>query len=638
MKELTRKRTVLHWPRRVKQLVVMGIDVSLAVLAMWLAFSLRFDEPNWPATTGQWIAYGLAPLLVIPIFVRFGLYRAIFRYSSAAAFVTTVRAVALYALVLFAILVVLRLPLVPRSAGLTQPIFFLVLVGSSRAVARFLLSGLGESTLQSKERLLIYGAGETGAQAATALSASANFTVLGFIDDDISKIGRSINGLTVFAPSDVDRVVKANRITDILLALPRATRERRREIIESLRSLPVHTRTVPGIGDLATGRVTVQDFQELDIEDVLGRHPVAPDGALLAKNISGKTVLVTGAGGSIGSELCRQIALQRPEMLLLLDHAEFNLYAIHRELQALCEAAGVATRLVPLLASVGNATRIDQIFAAYKPQTVYHAAAYKHVPMVEHNAAEGVANNVVGTQIVASAAMAHGAANFVLVSTDKAVRPTNIMGATKRVAEMVLQAMSDSSSSDSTCFCMVRFGNVLDSSGSVVPLFRQQIASGGPVTVTHPEVTRYFMIIPEAAQLVIQAGAMASGGEVFVLDMGEPVRILDLAQRMIELSGRRVRSPEHPDGDVDIAIVGLRPGEKLYEELLIGDNPTPTSHPRIMKAREDFLPMSALNQKLADLSRAIAANDVVALRAILETVVSGYVTSSEIVDHVSRAN
>jgi FlaA1/EpsC-like NDP-sugar epimerase len=386
--------------------------------------------------------------------------------------------------------------------------------------------------------------------------------------------------------------------------------------------LPVHIRTLPGFNDLANGRVTVQDFRELDVEDLLGRDPVPPDLALLSQDLFGRVVMVTGAGGSIGGELTRQIVLQQPRQLLLLDHNEFGLYSIHQALQGICSAHGLSVELVPLLGSVSNRTRLDSIVHFYKPATVYHAAAYKHVPMVEDNAGEGFSNNVFGTLNMALAAMHGGVSRFVLVSTDKAVRPTNVMGATKRMAELVLQALAAESSS--TCFTMVRFGNVLDSSGSVVPLFRRQLAEGVSLTVTHAEVTRYFMTIPEAAQLVLQAGAMAVGGDVFVLDMGQPVKIIDLARRIVHLSGLSVRDASNPDGDVDIEITGLRPGEKLYEELLIGDNPSATGHARIMKAHEPFIPWGLLSDELTALTLATQNGETAAIKPFLLRHVQGY--------------
>ena len=611
---------VLGWPRAVKRAVVVALDVVLALLSTWLAFTLRLDTLNVPAGA-QWWLYALCPVLAVPIFIRFGLYRAIFRYTGQAALVATAQAVALYAGLLTALLLWHRWPGVPRSMGMLQPLIFLVLVGASRAFARFWLADISGARAKAEGTLLIYGAGTAGVQTATAMGVSRQFTLLGFVDDDLKKIGRSINGVAVFSPSRVPDMVANQGVTDIVLALPSATRARRNEILGNLRAMPVHVRTLPDWADLASGRVTVQDFRELDIEDLLGREPVPPNTELIARNLAGKVVLVTGAGGSIGSELCRQILAQRPRQLLLLDHSEFNLYSIHQELQGLCEVKSLDAELVPLLGSVTNLVRMFEICRIYHPHTVYHAAAYKHVPLVESNPAEGIVNNVFGTLNMARAAIDSGVSHFILVSTDKAVRPTNVMGASKRMAELVLQALAEQSS---TCFGMVRFGNVLGSSGSVVPLFRRQLAVGGPLTVTHADVTRYFMTIPEAAQLVLQAGAMAVGGEVFVLDMGEPVKIVDLARRMVELSGMKVRDEVSPDGDIAIEITGLRPGEKLYEELLIGDNPTPTAHRRIMKAQEDFLALPVLQQHLDTLLAAAQASDVDQIKTVLRVCVQGY--------------
>jgi FlaA1/EpsC-like NDP-sugar epimerase len=614
------QHTILAWPRALKRLVVLSMDVVLSLFATWLAFSLRLDTLHWPEGL-QWRVYALAPLLAIPVFIRLGLYRAIFRYTGQAALLTTAKAVLFYGLLLLGLLLWLRWENVPRSLGVLQPLIFLLLVGGSRALARFWLAGLGR-TAAGPERFLIYGAGMAGAQTAAALGMGGHYALLAFADDDPAKIGRSINGVQVHAGSEVPELVRKLGITDILLALPSVSRERRNRIIENLRHLPVHIRTLPGMADLASGRVTVQDFRELDIEDLLGRDPVPPDAELLARDLARKTVLVTGAGGSIGSELCRQILRQQPSRLLLLDHSEYALYNIHQELAQLCRHEGIAADVLPLLGSVNHEARLREICELHRPHTVYHAAAYKHVPMVESNPAEGARNNVFGTLNMARAARNCGVVRFVLVSTDKAVRPTNIMGASKRMAELVLQAMA--AEAGPTCFSMVRFGNVLGSSGSVVPLFRRQLEAGGPLTVTHAEVTRYFMTIPEAAQLVLQAGAMAGGGEVFVLDMGEPVRILDLARRMVELSGLTVRDAANPQGDIEIAITGLRPGEKLYEELLIGDNPTPTGHPRIMKAHEDGLSWPELRPLLDRLQQAAETGDEAGIRAVLQACVHGF--------------
>ena len=612
---------VLALPRRRKQAVVILLDIGLALLATWIALALRLGEVRWVNGQQPYI-YAIAPLLAVPIFIRFGLYRAIFRYTGQAALNATARAVLLYAVLLTGILLWGRWLNVPRTLGVLQPLIFLFLVGASRAMTRFWLAGIGLFTTRTEGRMLIYGAGDAGVQTATAFQVTGQLKLVGFVDDDPFKVGRSVNGVPVIAPSAVPKMVAAHAITDILLALPAATRERRNQIIQSLESLPVHVRSLPSLSDLTTGKVTVQDFRELDIEDLLGREPVPPHSDLLARDLAGQVVLVSGAGGSIGSELTRQIVLQRPRQLLLLDHSEFGLYTIHQELITLCAAEALAVELVPLLASVSNPERLQAVFAAYRPATVYHAAAYKHVPMVEDNPGEGVRNNVFGTLHMAQVAVASGVHRFVLISTDKAVRPTNVMGATKRMAELVLQAYAQAH--PSTLFSMVRFGNVLGSSGSVVPLFRKQLESGGPLTVTDAEVTRYFMTIPEAAQLVLQAGAMGQGGDVFVLDMGQPIKIIDLARRMLHLSGLSERTPTHPQGDIEIAITGLRPGEKLYEELLIGDNPEPTEHPRIMKAREPFLPWGELQDELQQLSQAANANDLAGIKAVFLRHVQGY--------------
>ena len=615
--------TVLAWPRATKRWVVVGLDVLLALVATWLALSLRLDAPNWPIA-GQWWVYGVTPLLFIPVFVRFGLYRAIFRYTGQAALLATAKAVGLYGVLLTALLLWQQWPEVPRTLGVLQPLIFFLLVSASRAFARYWLASLDKSPDALQRRFLIFGAGTAGVQTASAMGVSGRFALVGFVDDDVLKVGRSVNGKPVYAAASLENLVAQQGVTDLLLALPSASRSRRKAIIESLRPLPVHIRTLPDLADLASGKVTVQDFKELDIEDLLGRDPVAPRRSLLAPNLRGKVVLVTGAGGSIGSELCRQIVLEQPSHLLLLDHHEFGLYTIHQELQKLVQEHGLGVQLEPLLGSVGQPARLQTLCQTWKPHTLYHAAAYKHVPLVESNPVQGIENNVFGTLNMARAAMACGVKSFVLVSTDKAVRPTNIMGATKRMAELVLQALAALPSD--TCFSMVRFGNVLGSSGSVVPLFRQQLAQGGPLTVTHTEVTRYFMTISEAAQLVLQAGAMAQSGELFVLDMGEPVKIVDLARRMVELSGLRVRDIHCPDGDIAITVTGLRPGEKLYEELLIGGNPSATEHPRILKAHEASVDWATLALHLTQLQTAADQNDVAGIKAVLQCCVQGYAT------------
>ena len=617
---------ILKWPRKAKQFVVVALDILLALVATWAAFTLRLDAPHWP-TGEQWNVYILAPVFAIPIFLKAGLYRAIFRYTGQAALNAMAKAVALYSVLLIAVLIWQRWPGVPRSLGVLQPLIFLLLVGGSRASARFWLANLGAAYERVEGRVLIYGVGTAGVQTATAMAVSGQYKLLGFVDDDPAKVGKSVNNVRVYAVSEVADLVTSKEVTDILLALPTASRARRNEIIDSLQSLPVHIRTLPNWADLASGRVTVQDFKELEVEDLLGRDPVPPDQTLIARHLCDQVVMVTGAGGSIGGELCRQIVLQKPSRLLLFDHNEFGLYSIHQELLSIC-GDHLQVDIVPLLGSVVNLPRLQTICRNYRPSTIYHAAAYKHVPLVESNVSEGVSNNVLGTLKLATAAIESSVGRFVLVSTDKAVRPTNVMGASKRMAELVLQSLAAQQQKHSTCFTMVRFGNVLGSSGSVVPLFRKQLEVGGPLTVTHADVTRYFMTIPEAAQLVLQAGAMATGGDVFLLDMGAPVRIMDLALRMIRLSGLTVKDDAHPDGDIAVEITGLRPGEKLYEELLIGDNPLATNHPRIMKAREQYLSWEQLSPILDALSTAVEVDDLGQIQGILTQCVHGYQPAS----------
>lgn len=565
-----------------KRAIAIAVDIVLCLLTVAMAYRLRLDAWIWPIGY-QWLSYGASIAIAIPVFVRFGLYRAIFRYIGWHALSAVTLACLVYGAIYALIFSVAGIKLVPRTTGFLQPILLFVSVGASRAAARFWLGGghsaiLGNSKIR---RVLIYGAGSAGRQLAGGLANSREMLVVAFIDDDTKLHGSYLNGKIIYPPGRLEKAITALAIDDVLLAMPSASRRRTNEILNSLKGQGVSVRTLPGISELADGKVTISDLRPVQIEDLLGRDPVPPDPTLMSKCITGKTVLVTGAGGSIGSEICRQIVTQRPIRLVLVDHSEFNLYSIEQELAAICDSQNII-ELVPILASVTDRIRMEAVFQAQSPNTVYHAAAYKHVPLVEANAGEGLRNNVFGTRIVAELAEKYGTEHFVLVSTDKAVRPPNIMGASKRLAEMILQLMAQQSA---TKFAMVRFGNVLGSSGSVVPLFRKQIAEGGPVTVTHAEVTRFFMTIPEAAQLVIQAGSMADSGDVFVLDMGEPIKILDLARRMIELSGFQIKSTPQEEG-IEIKITGLRPAEKLFEELLIGEKPLPTNHPRIFRARE----------------------------------------------------
>ena len=625
-------------PRLSKRVLVLLVDTSLCVLCVWLAFYLRLGE--WvsllhPGEWHLWLAAVLSVVIALPIFVTHGFYRAIFRYSGWASLMTVAQAMLVYGVLFMTVITVMGFSGIPRTIGIIQPILLLMLVGASRALARYWLGGSYQRRLQnaSLPKMLIYGAGDAGQQMAVAMSNSREVCVVGFLDDDDSLHGHVLNGQPIYAPADLAHLVKAVGISHVLLALPSVNRQQRYQILNQLAPYKVQVRTLPNLNDLAHGRVSVSDIKDLDIDDLLGREPVQPNSLLLNANTQGKTVLVTGAGGSIGSELCRQILCTSPTRLLLVEVSEFTLYLIHQELQA--DPSSAHVELVPLLASVCDEVRIHEIMDTWKPHAVYHAAAYKHVPLVEHNPAQGVRNNVWGTRVCAEAAIRNGVCNFVLVSTDKAVRPTNTMGATKRLAEMVLQALAEQNGK--TTFSIVRFGNVLGSSGSVVPLFREQIKNGGPITLTHVDVTRYFMTISEAAQLVIQAGAMGQGGDVFVLDMGQPIKIIDLARRMVELSGLTLRDEMHPDGDIEINVTDLRPGEKLYEELLIGDNPELTQHPRIIKAREQFLPWPVLEQKLNALSIATRVNDVAVIHVLLKDLISGYQPTDEVMDWVHLA-
>jgi FlaA1/EpsC-like NDP-sugar epimerase len=624
------KKELLGLPRWVKQFAAMLIDVVCALLATWLAFSLRLDE--WHALIAeQKMAYILAVALSIPVFFQYGVYKTVLRFTGAHTLAMMSRAVGIYGLLYFTAIFMLASPYIYRSIGLIQPIIMLLLMALARVAASLALGfrAYGNNGRPVLGTLLIYGAGHSGMQIASALRQSGQYFLAGYIDDSTQYQGNNINGLMVYPPKEIARLIDTHGVTDILLAMPSIDRAKRNAILSDLRQLQVHVRSLPDLVDLAQGHVTVLDIKELDPDDLLGREPVAPNRGLIEKNILGKTVLISGAGGSIGSELCRQILQVGPKQLLLLDHSEYGLYAIESELRTQLNAnPGLKTELIPLLGNVRDAERLEAIFTKWSIDTVYHAAAYKHVPLVEHNPSEGLQNNVLGTLNLAQAAKKHRTTNFVLISTDKAVRPTNVMGATKRFAELVLQALASQADSG-TCFSMVRFGNVLGSSGSVVPLFREQIRAGGPVTLTHAEVTRYFMTIPEAAQLVIQAGAMAKGGEVFVLDMGQPVKIYDLAKRMVELSGLSVKNPQTGEGDIEIIVTGLRPGEKLYEELLIGENPTSTTHPRIMMAREDFLPWEALRAELVLLQEGLSKDDFQMLVGQLQRLVNGYQPSGD---------
>jgi FlaA1/EpsC-like NDP-sugar epimerase len=636
------KKFLLSQPRFIKRTIVIFLDVAICVFTVWLSFGLRLDEWYF-LETPQWRAFIASIAFSIPLFFSFGLYQAIFRYVGSAALSSMAKIFISYTCLYFCLITLVGIEGIPRSIGVIQPILLFLGISSSRYFIRYWLSGANAIKGKHRSTALIYGAGTLGRQLAMSLEGDDQVLIKGFIDDDPHIWGHTINGLTIYSSDDVPKNITRLGVTDIILALPSNARARWGEIINALSGLGVRVRKAPKFSDIIIRKVGMSDLHDLDMNDLLGRKAVEPNIALLEKNIRGKNVLVTGAGGSIGAELCRQIIKSSPRALILIDANEHALYSINEELKELISRQEKAKPskdgdfgspsvkeltiiLIPCLASVRDKDLILKIFTAYHPAMVFHAAAYKHVPLVEENPSEGIMNNVFGTLVCAQACLETGVSNFVLISTDKAVRPTNVMGASKRIAELVVQAMSDFASKKGLGikFSMVRFGNVLGSSGSVAPLFSNQIQSGGPITVTHPEVTRYFMTIPEAAQLVIQSSSMATGGDVFVLDMGDPVRIYDLAVKMIYLSGFMVKDESNPQGDIEIRITGLRPGEKLYEELLIGSNPQSTNHPKIMKADEDFLPWVDLKAHLDDLKLILARGDIQEIRVILKRLVIGY--------------
>lgn len=609
---------ILALPRRSKQVILLAADIVCIEFALWVAFAIRLDTLEVPGEA--LIPLGLlAPLIAVPIFIHFGLYRAIIHYIGLHALLAIGKAIAVYTGILAAAIYLLGIPEVPRSIALVQGILAMLLIGGSRALARYWLSNANiEHNVSDRRRpVIVYGAGSAGVQLATALAHSRELRPVAMVDDDPTLHRKQIGPLDVFAPSHLPQLIDRYAVAEVLLALPSASRSRRNEIIAQLEHLPVLVRTLPGVAELAEGKVKTADLREVDIEDLLGRDPVSPDLQLLGANITRKSVMVTGAGGSIGSELCRQILAQRPTDIVLYELSEFALYSIEQDLLKQAQSLPCyASNIWPILGSVTDASKLERVIQRFAVQTIYHAAAYKHVPMVEKNPCEGILNNIVGTWQTAHAALKGSVETFVLISTDKAVRPTNTMGTTKRFAEMILQALA-AEYPNRTRFTMVRFGNVLGSSGSVVPLFREQIKRGGPITVTDPRIIRYFMTIPEAAQLVIQAGAMGRDGDVFVLDMGEPVKILDLARRMVHLSGLTVKSDDAPDGDIEIIFSGLRPGEKLYEELLIGDAATITTHPRIRQANERMRPLPEINELTQQLRHACGRGDSELARVFL---------------------
>lgn len=623
------KNVFLRLPRFHKQLISAGADLICLPFIFFVALILHFDSLDYSLVSGQrFIALGAA-LVSIPIYAYFGLYRAVIRYIDQKIIGSIVAGSTAAAIILFIASI-----FVPDASTSATPFLMywvmsvLYLLASRFAARRFFFTAQDR---RSRVRVAIYGAGEAGNLLASAVPGTEYEPVL-FIDDNPQRFNTTIRGLRVYPSADLEQLAKRHNINTVLLAMPSISRQQQRKILDRLAKLTLKIKVTPSISNMVKGRSRVEDVRQIEIEDLLSRHVVAPNPELLSSCITGKAVFVSGAGGSIGSELCRQILSLQPVRLVLLDISESSLYTIEQELREVCAVEELDVELIALVGSVLNTARCARVMSSFAIDTVYHAAAYKHVPLVEHNPIEGIRNNAFGTLSLAQAAEEANVECFVLVSTDKAVRPTNVMGATKRLAELILQAFARRQSP--TRFCMVRFGNVLGSSGSVVPLFRKQIAAGGPLTLTHPEITRYFMTIPEAAQLVVQAGAMCRGGDVFVLDMGDPVRIADLAARMVHLTGQEVKSPETPDGTIEIKYVGLRPGEKLYEELLIGNNVTPTEHPLIRRAQEAEMEWVFLDRLLGDLKDACNRFDHLAIRALLGKLVSEYQPSSAIVDHL----
>ncbi|EPZ6746357.1 polysaccharide biosynthesis protein, partial [Shigella sonnei] len=584
---------ILELPRIVKRGIIICIDVVMVIFSFWLSYWLRLDEQTAFLSAPMWFAAAILTIFTVFIFIRIGLYRAVLRYVSAKIMLLIPVGILASTLSLVVISYSLSIML-PRTVVGIYFLVLLLLTSGSRLLFRMILN----YGVKGSAPVLIYGAGESGRQLLPALMQAKEYFPVAFVDDNPRLHKAVIHGVTVYPSDKLSYLVDRYGIKKILLAMPSVSKSQRQKVITRLEHLPCEVLSIPGMVDLVEGRAQISNLKKVSIDDLLGRDPVAPDAKLMAENITGKAVMVTGAGGSIGSELCRQIVRYKPAKLVLFELSEYALYAIEKELSALCDKEVLNVPVIPLLGSVQRQNRLQMVMKSFGIQTVYHAAAYKHVPLVEHNVVEGVRNNVFGTLYCAESAIESGVETFVLISTDKAVRPTNTMGTTKRLAELVLQALSARQSQ--TRFCMVRFGNVLGSSGSVVPLFEKQIAQGGPVTLTHRDIIRYFMTIPEASQLVIQAGAMGHGGDVFVLDMGDPVKIYDLAKRMIRLSGLSVRDDKNPDGDIAIEVTGLRPGEKLYEELLIGDSVQGTSHPRIMTANEVMLPWQDLSLLLKE--------------------------------------
>jgi FlaA1/EpsC-like NDP-sugar epimerase len=621
--------SILDLPRSAKQIIAMLCDMTLCVICLVAAFYLRLEQ--FIPLKGPLITAALVSVvLAIPIFWISGLYRTIFRYSGSSIIFSVSIATIIYGLLYFCVFGLYQVQGVPRSIGILQPMLLFFAVSGSRLCVKFILGSSVSKKTKSYKATLIYGAGSAGRQLASSLDNSTEYIVVGFLDDDDRLQGQVLQGLPIYNVNQLDELIKSKNIELVLLALPSISRFQRNQILEKLRSYKLVVQTLPSISDIIGGKVTMSDIREFDVNDVLDREPVAPKQDLLLKHINNQVVLVTGAGGSIGSELCRQIARCKPKALILCELNEYYLYKIYEELKVINQKI----KIVPLLANVQDENKMNEILKSFNVETIYHAAAYKHVPLVEANICEGILNNVFGTYAVVKAAIKQQVLNFVLISTDKAVRPTNIMGASKRLAELCVQALYHEQPSHKTNIAMVRFGNVLESSGSVIPKFKQQIKQGGPITLTHPEVTRYFMTITEAAQLVIQAGALSNNCDVFVLDMGKSVKIKDLIYRMTQLSGLSVKDEKNSEGDIEIKVVGLRAGEKLYEELLLGDNPQPTVHEKIKKAQDPFIPFNQLEKDLNALQSLLVTYKVAEVKAMLEKIIDTYQSEYKIIDYL----
>ena len=622
-------------PRPYKRGISLVVDTIFIFTAFWGAFWTRLGGSEFIYDTAHWNSLFISLIATLVIFTQAGLYRAILRYMSVQALVTVILS-SIASSVFVIIASYFTYADIPRSVPVIYGTYLVILCGGARLLARTMIN---RRQSRLKPSAVIYGAGAAGRQLANILRQGCDYHPIAFIDDDKKLFKSSIQGLTVYLPKHLEKLIEKKKVKKVLLALPSASRSQRKAIVESLVPLKVEVLSMPNLADIVNGIATIDQLRDVPIEDLLGRDSVAPNPDLMSANITDKVVMVTGAGGSIGSELCRQIVKLRPKSLLLFELSEFALYSIDKELSGLIEEEGVDIKLIPLLGSVQRQNRLAAVLNSFDVQTLYHAAAYKHVPLVEYNVVEGVRNNVFGTYYTALAAIEANVESFVLISTDKAVRPTNVMGTTKRMAELALQSLAaeEMKKEQGTRFCMVRFGNVLGSSGSVIPLFKRQIEAGGPITITHPDIIRYFMTIPEAAQLVIQAGAMGKGGDVFVLDMGDAVKIVDLASNLVQLSGLDIKSEDNPHGDIELKFTGLRPGEKLFEELLIGDSVGQTSHQRIMTANETFLPYEEYQLILEKLDTACHEFDHQTIRQILLDTPTGFNPTDGIGDLVWKA-